>query len=274
MSLTLNEFNKLKDTIYSFAGISLKDNKMDFLARRVDARMKALDLRAARDYLRYLIFNPNGDEMNELISLIVIPETYFFRDYPQLKLLAEEVLPAALKEKGKGHLKKLSFLCAGCSTGEEPYTLAIILREMLDNVDEWDLRIDGVDINNKVLAKARQANYSDHALRGTPYAYRDKYFTQKDADYVLNPEIRGMVKFIHANLFDPRQMSEFLGYDFVLCRNVLSYFDYSSGEQVLQYLYDAMNSGGFIFLGTAESVGRMTTIFRMVRFGKSFVYQK
>lgn len=270
--MNLKEFNKLRDTIYSYAGLSLKDSKMDFLSRRVDARMKALELSEVRDYLRYLTFSPHGDEMEALISLIVIHETYFFRDYPQLKTLAEDVLPTLLQKKGPQ--KQLRILCAGCSTGEEPYTLAIILRELLNNVDEWDLIIDGLDISNKALGKARRANYTDHALRETPYAYRDKYFIKNDKDYTLAPEIKRMVHFTHGNIFNPIQINALLRYDIVFCRNVLIYFNYTSGGQVLQYLYDVMNVDGFIFLGTAESVGRMTTIFRMVRFGKTFVYQK
>jgi len=270
--LPLSEFDKIKELVYSYAGIRLKDSRLDFLSRRVYSRMKALDLKEVRDYLRFVIFDRSGKEMEELINLIVVSESYFFRDYPQLKLLAEEMLPEIVRERGGN--RKLSILCAGCSTGEEPYTLAIILNEMLDDADEWRLRIDGLDINKNSLHKAREGVYTDHALRETPYAYRDRYFTKKDDLNALSPDVMKMVGFMRGNLFNGNQMSGFLVYDIVLCRNVLIYFDYASAEKVLEYLYGLMNPGGYIFLGSAESVGRLTNLFTMVRFGKSFVYQK
>jgi len=270
--LLLPEFDKIKELVYSYSGISLNCSKKDYLSRRIYSRMKVLDIKEKKDYLRYLIFDRSRNEMEEIVNLLVVPETYFFRDYTQMKLFAEEVLPAVVREK-KGR-KKLSLLCAGCSTGEEPYTMAMIFKEMLENWDEWDLRIDGVDINKKVLEKARQAVYSSHALRETPFAYRDRYFVSKDDLYILSDDIREMVGFMKVNLFNHSQMSSLKAYDFVFCRNVLIYFDYQSGGKALEYLYEAMNPDAFIFLGSTESAGRMTTLFKMVRFGKSFVYQK
>ena len=234
--------------------------------------MKAIDLKTERDYLRYLSFNRPGNEMEELINLIVTSETYFFRDYPQLSLLGEQVLPAIVREKGEH--KKLSILCAGCSTGDEPYTLAIILREMLDNPDEWTLRIDALDINRNNLKKAREAVYTDHALRETPYLYRDRYFIREGELNILDPDIKKMVGFMRTNIFSRKEMSTLFMYDICLCRNVLIYFDHESAGKVLEHLYEVMNPGAYIFLGSAESVGRQTNLFTMVRFSKSFVYQK
>jgi len=272
MSLNLSEFNKIRDLIYLTAGISLKESKMDFVSRRVDSRMKALDLKTERDYLRYLSFNRQGNEMEELINLIVTSETYFFRDYPQLSLLAEEVLPAIVSEKGED--KRLNVLCAGCSTGDEPYTMAIILRELLDNPDEWTLRIDALDINRNNLMKAREGIYTDHSLRETPYLYRDRYFIREGELHRLDSGIKKWVNFMKVNLFNQADMSTLFAYDIVLCRNVLIYFDYESAGRVMEYLYEVMNPGGYIFLGSAESVGRVTTLFKIIRFGRSFVYQK
>ena len=273
MTLSPDEFGRIRDIVYAHAGIRLQESRVDGLSRRVDARMRALDLRSAWDYLRYLRFDPDGGELVELIEMIVVGETYFFRDHPQLGFLAEEVLPVIVGEKGRS--RKLAVLCAGCATGEEPYTIAIILREMLDEPDEWSLLIDGVDINGKVLSKAREAVYTPHALRETPYAYRDRYFTRQEEAYVLDPDIRRMVRFMKVNLFDPVQMRGLLfTYDIVLCKNVLIYFDQRSAESVLEHLYAVMNPEAFIFLGAAESLARRTTLFEMVRLGHSFAYRK
>ena len=272
MTLLPEEFGRIRDLVYECAGISLQESRADGLARKLEARLRILDLRSARDYLRYLRFDPSGSELEELIELIVIGETYFFRDYPQLQFLAEEVLPVIAAEKQEG--KKLEVLSAGCATGEEPYTLAILLREILDDAAAWSLRIDGVDINRKALGKAREGVYTPHALRETPYAYRDRYFTRQDEAYILDPEVRKMVSFTRVNLFDPIEMPGLFSYDIVLCKNVLIYFDQHSAEQVLEHLYSVMKPGAFIFLGAAESVARRTGLFEMVRLGNSFAYRK
>ena len=272
MNLSQNEYNKIKDLIYSNTGIFLGDSKIGILSRRVDSRMEKLDLRTVQDYYRYLVLDGDRGEIEELINLIVVPETYFFRDYPQLKLFAEGVLPTVTKEKSKN--LNLSILSAGCSTGDEPYTLAIILKEMLNNTDEWNIRIDAVDINRSLLKKSLEGVYSSHALRETPYLYRDRYFSKEDDTYIISPDIKKMVTFRRVNLFNRAQMSVLFRYDTVFCRNVLIYFDHSSAGKVMESLYEIMNPGAFIFLGSAESVGRLTSLFRLVRFGNSFVYQK
>jgi chemotaxis protein methyltransferase CheR len=272
MNLSQNEYSKIKDLIYSNTGIFLGDSKIGILSRRVDSRMEKLDLKTARDYYRYLVLDGNRGEIEELINLVVVPETYFFRDYPQLKLFAEAVLPTVTAEKSKN--RNLSLLSAGCSTGDEPYTLAIILREMLDNVDEWNIRIDAVDINGNVLQKALDGVYTSRSLRETPYLYRNMYFTKEDDSYIISPHIREMVTFRRVNLFNKAQMSVLFRYDVVFCRNVLIYFDHASAGKVMESLYEMMNPGAFIFLGSAESVGRLTSLFKLVRFGNSFVYRK
>ena len=272
MMLASGEFDRIRERIYAHAGIFLHEGKVDYVSRRVDSRMQALDLTTVRDYVRYLTFDRSGREMEELINAIVVSETYFFRDHPQLRLLAEAVLPEILKEKGDdGHL---SLLSAGCATGEEAYTLAIILREMLEDADAWRLRIDAVDINRHSLQKAQEAIYTDHALRETPHAYRQRYFTREGDVNRLDAGIREMVHFRHANLFDPAQTDGLCAYDIVFCRNVLIYFDRRSAGQVMDTFYEAMNTGAFIFLGSAESVGRATSLFRMVRMEDGFVYRK
>ena len=272
MNLSQNEYNKIRDLIYTNTGISLRENKRDFLTRRISSRIEELNLKTDKDYYRYLILDRTGEELEELVNLVVIPETYFFRDYPQLKLFAEQVLPLITRENLPR--KNLNILSAGCSTGDEPHTLAIILKEMLDNPGEWDIRIDAVDINKKHLQKAQEGIYSRRAIRETPHLYRDKYFTRQGDSYVLTTDIKEMVTLRRINLFDKEQVSKLFSYDVVFCRNVLIYFDHASAEKVMEYFYDIMNPGAFIFLGSAESVGRLTNLFKMIRIGKSFIYQK
>ncbi|MBF0233449.1 MAG: protein-glutamate O-methyltransferase CheR [Desulfamplus sp.] len=270
--ISTNEFNQFQDLIYSKTGIYLGESKIDFLFRRIKSRMEELDIIHIKDYWHYLRFDSSSKELGNLILLIVNHETYFFREYPQLEYFVENIIPIIEKEKVQN--KTLRVLSAGCSTGDEPYTLAIILREMLDYFSTWQINIDGFDISERALEKAMKAEYADRNLRDTPYIYRDKYFLRTKDTYLLKPEIKNMVRFINNNLYDEYQVSQLPFYDVIFMRNVLIYFDYPSGKKVLESLYTRMNRGGFLFLGQAESVSRFTTIFKMERIGNGFVYRK
>jgi len=271
--LSLEDFESIRQVIYREAGLFFADNKIDFLSRRVAMRMAALGLESARDYSRYLRFNQDGTEQEALIELVITYESYFFRDYPQLKMFAEEVLPM-LADSQKASTKQLNLLSAGCSTGEEAYTLSIILREMLDNLDQWHIRVDGVDINRRLLARAKAAIYNSRSLRETPNLYKDRYFERTGNDFALSETVRRMVRFSRVNIFNKAQMDALPLYDVVFCRNVLIYFDHESAAKVMGLLYEHMKPGAFIFLGAAESVGRLSSLFEMIRIGNSFLYRK
>jgi len=270
--LDQSDFNRVRSLIYRHAGIALRETRAEFLSRKILSRMKELDVEDVRDYLRYLYVDRTGDELAGLIEVIVNGETHFFRDYPQLKFFAEEILPKVVQEKE--NVRELSVLSAGCSTGDEPYTLAIVLREMIDDADAWALRLDGVDINRRYLQKAREGIYSEHELRDTPILYRNRYFSRRDDLYVLRDEVKEMVRFMHVNLFSTGQVSRLPHYDVVFCRNVLIYFDAQSAGTFMEHLRAVMNSGALIFFGHAESAGKVAGVFELVRVGGSFVYRK
>ncbi len=272
MGLSFFQFKKLHDFLYKKTGIFLREDKLGFLTRRVEDRLSVLGLDSVEDYIRYLGFDSTGRELDHLIELVVINETYFFREYDQLKLFSEEVLPVYLREKGTN--KNLRLLSAGCSTGDEAYTLAIILREMVEDFEFWDIKIDAVDISNRVLEIARRAVYTNRSLRETPYLYRDKYFEKLADSYRLKQIVRDMVTLSKVNLYSETEMGRLPCFDIVFCRNVLIYFDLSSAATVLENLYNKMRPGAFIFLGVSESVGRLSGLFELVRFGKHFAYRK
>jgi len=272
MIITQSEFNTLRELIYNKTGIAINDSKMNFISRRIKARMEAIEIRTCKDYLRYLSFDYKKEELQNLILNIVNHETYFFREYPQLEFFVENIIP--IIENDKNRIKSLNVLSAGCSTGDEPYTLAIILREMLDNFDSWQVHIDGLDISHKALEKAKKGVYYSRSLRDTPYVYRDRYFDKKEDNYIVKPVIKNMVNFINANLYNIKQIQLLSKYDLIFMRNVLIYFDYDSGRTVLEKLYEQMNKGAFLFLGHAESVAKYTNYFRMERMGNMLIYRK
>ena len=202
-------------------------------------------------------------------------ETYFFRDYSQLTGFAEEVLPIVLAAKERAGEDNLRLLSAGCSTGEEAYTLAIIAREMVDDPADWSIQVAGVDINTEVLDAARRATYGARSTKDVPTTYRYTYFDATEERALrVKPVIRDLTRFEYGNLYDPAYMQRFRGLDIVFCRNVLIYFDDDSRKCVLNNLYHVLRPGGFVFLGHAESISRYTGAFEPLRVGDFAVHRK
>jgi len=274
MHINSDDFRDLTDYIYKKSGIKFEDKKKYFINKRVAKRIEEIGTDSVREYLRYLKFKDDGDEMQNLMNLLTVNETYFFREFHTLEAFAEYALQEIAEEKLKKRDRTLKVWSAGCSTGEEPYTLAIIIREMLDNVDDWDVEVVASDLDENVLNKAERAFYDDRSIKDVPDEYYSRYFETLRGHHTLKPVIRNMVKFEHLNLMDRMSMRKKRGFDFVFCRNVLIYFDEISRKQVVDHFYISLNKGGYVFLGHSESVGRITTAFNMKRFGSNVVYYK
>jgi chemotaxis protein methyltransferase CheR len=208
------------------------------------------------------------------VELLTTNETYFFRDFPQLEGFANEVLPRVVDGKRKGKDYTLNIWSAACSTGDEAYTLAIILHACLDDFKQWHIGLHATDIDSEVLATARRGVYSERAMKDVPPGYLQRYFTRRRDEYAVCKEIRDMVKLAQVNLVDRKAMRKYHGVDVIFCRNALIYFDDRSRRQVLNSFYDSLLPGGFIFLGHSESVGRISAAFEPVKFGSTIVYQK
>lgn len=275
-NITASEFEALSDFIYRKTGIRFEPKKLYFVSKRIQKRMEALGIQTVSEYIRMLRFaDPVNQEFQRLTDLLTINETYFFRDFPQLQAFAEHCLFEVAEKKAAKGDRKLSIWSAGCSTGEEPYTLAIILLEMLDDLSEWNIQILGSDIDLTALSKARRAVYESRSLRDVPGAYLKRHFEQKpDGSHKVSREIRNMVRFERINLSDKDDIRKKRGFDFIFCRNVLIYFDDVSRKRLVDQFYVALNPEGFIFLGSSESVGRISTAFKIKRAGGYIVYYK
>jgi len=274
MHINSDDFNDLTSFIYKKSGIKFEAKKMYFINKRVGKRLEELGLESVREYMRYLKFKDDGDEMQALMNLLTVNETYFFREFHTLETFAEHCLQEIVEDKKKRGDKTIRIWSAGCSTGEEPYTLGIIVREMLDNFKNWDVQIHATDIDEVVLEKAKNAIYDDRSIKDVPNSYYKKYFETVRGCHIPVKQIRDMVTLEHLNLMDRMSMRKKRNYDFVFCRNVLIYFDEISRKQVVDHFYISLNNGGYIFLGHSESVGRITTAFKMKRFGSNVVYFK
>jgi len=249
IGLSQSDFKLFQSFINRKTGIFFDERKKYFLETRISSRMEEHGLSDPQEY--WHLINTDAEEFSSFISSITIPETYFFRDYPQLKMFAEEILPL-----------------------EEPYTIAIILLEMIEDLVSWKVDILGTDISKKALKKCREAIYSPRSVKDVPSEYKRKYFISADNHYQVKLQVKRLVRFDYLNLIDDNKMRMMRGFDFIFCRNVLIYFDFESSKKVISYFYDALNKGGFIFLGSSESISRLSAAFRLVRFKNGLAYMK
>jgi two-component system CheB/CheR fusion protein len=243
------EEQTIKDLVHELAeerGLDLRGYKFTTLERRVRRRMHQLNLGSYTEYLDYIRGDHN--ETDKLLDTVLINVTRFFRDVQAWDALAQEVLPALFNNKPPG--SSLRVWCAGCATGEEPYSVAILLCELLGTkTKDYEIKIYATDIDQGALNIARRAEYTPESLRGVRPAIKAKYFTG-ESNFRVSREVRRMVIFGRSNLLIDAPI---LHVDLLLCRNVLIYFDATAQEHVMGRLRYALNDGGFLFLGKAES---------------------
>lgn len=274
MELTAEQFSKLSRLLYGKLGILFDERKTYFLNKRVEKRIVHLGLSGIDDYLFHLGYcDASGDEMQALANLVTTNETYMFREFEQLAGFADFCLPEVIASKERLAKKRLRIWCAGCSSGEEAYTLAIIVREVFPDSREWDIEITATDIDDNMIELARAAVYGDRSVKGVPADY-NRHLLATGTGFRVHPETSQLVRVEKLNLNDRIQMNAMRGYDFIFCRNVLIYFDDDSRRRVLNHFYDSLNAGGYIFLGHAESVGRITSAFRLKRADGHLLYTK
>jgi chemotaxis protein methyltransferase CheR len=250
-------------------GLQFDDTKTEFLAdvlrRRIDAAGGDV-----HGYLSCLETQPAKEELGALAEELTVPETYFFRHLDQYRALTETVLPACLTDPSTA--RRVRILSLGCASGEEPYTLAMLVR---DTLPAWDASIVGVDINPAVLAKASRGRFSAWALRETPEEDRQRWFRPEGRDFVLTEALRASVRFEQRNLVDDDpQLWQHDTYDVVFCRNVIMYFSPAQARAVVDHIARALRSGGFLFLGHAETLRGVSNEFHLLHTHGTFYYQK
>jgi chemotaxis protein methyltransferase CheR len=268
------DFGKLRTLIYKETGMLFEDKKDYYLLSRVQQRMEITGSKSFNDYYHTLLFSTPRVELQKFIEAITINETYFFRDFPQLQGFAEKVLPAYLEKKREAKDSKLKIWSAACSTGEEAYTLSIILQEMMDDYPKWKIEIQATDVDRNVLDHGTRGLYGARSMKDTPLAYRQKYFLQSRDEWQVLKHAQDPVKFLQLNFVDRQAMRQMRGFDFVFCRNVLIYFDDESRKQVISSLYDSLVPGGYLFLGHSESIGRITAAFELQKVGGFLCYRR
>jgi chemotaxis protein methyltransferase CheR len=268
---------KIRDLIYQISGIYNPEEKLYLLASRCARRMSVVKAKTPSEYLEHLTVRGNREaELRLLLNEITIGETYMFRSPQQLEALRSIILPQVIKAKGSFGFKRLHLWSAGCSTGEEPYTLAMFLLEMQETLlAGWTVDILATDLNDSSLAAAKAGIYGEYALRSTTDPLRKKYFNTYDANHLqVGDELKSQVRFERVNLNDDSRMTFLKGMDLVFCCNVLIYFDLASKRKVMQHFYANLLPGGYLFLGHAESLYQVDDRFHLVHFPGAIGYWK
>jgi len=255
-------------------GLQYEDGKLDYLAEVARRRMELVGSARFESYLERLISSPKGsDEFRALAEQLTVNETFFFRNADNFRAFAEIVLPERIRAKTRE--KRLRILSAGCASGEEPYSLAVLVREGLSGLGNWDVKIIGLDVNPAVLAKATQARYSAWSLRATSEDAKRRYFRADGRDFVLAPAIQKMVTFEERNLVDEDPLFwQSLACDVVFCRNVLMYFTPDKARDVVRRIGEALLPNGFFFLGHAETLRGLTQEFHLCHTHDTFYYRR
>jgi chemotaxis protein methyltransferase CheR len=273
-SLTDDEFRAIADLLHRTAGLAFDGSRRESLAYSVNERMCASGCTSVADYLRMLADPDAAAERQALLDEVTIPETHFFRNPPQIRALRQHVLPELMRlAAGR---RKLRIWSAGCSTGEEPYTIAMLVRELLPANAGWDVKIIATDISTRALAAAGRGRYAERAFVMTDPVDRQRFFVL-DTDsraYSVRPEVRDLVEFRHHNLvadtppFEPGEV------DLVLCRNVTIYFDRDTTKRLMTRLHSCLSDGGYLFLGHAETLWQISNDFSLVSLGDAFLYRR
>ena len=276
LSISGDEFEKWRKYIYNNCGIYFQDNKKYLLESRLIKRINFLNLNSYDEYLHYLLFNSAGyAEKNYLYEAITINETFFFRNQPQLDALIGLVLPELINDKLKKGTDKLKIWSAGSSSGEEAYSAAIVIDDLLKTkYPSMNFEITGTDINEAVIKTAQQGIYKTYSMRNTPANYIKKYFKTHENNFVLEQGIKNKVNFRLINLYDDNSMKSMFNYDVIFCANVLIYFDLKSKIKVVNHLYNSLNRGGYLFIGYSETLHNISQAFKIISFAKTIGYKK
>ena len=273
--MTDDQFQRVRELVSRESGLFYDYDLKYLVERRMQRRMESLSLFDYDDYMDMIEGNGSKGlgERKNLINSLSTNETYFFREDFQLRAFEEEILPSLIKEKERTGSRRIRVWSAGCSSGEETYTIAILVKET-QGLSNFKVEILGSDINEKMIEQARAALYNPSSFRTTPDSYLDKYFVREGSRFRLVDEIRGMVEFDATNILSCGQASHLAGLDVIFCRNVIIYFGSEAKRLVVDQFYDLLNPGGYLLLGHSESLMSISTQFELVHLKNDLVYRK
>lgn len=272
--MTPEEFRLIRDYVAGKFGLKLESGREEALSLKLLPHLRQLRLASFSEYYAFLKFGPDAvEELHTFISLLTNNETYFFREENQLTALAEVVLPALKERRLRAGEKKLRIVSAGCSTGEEVYTLAMLALESGCFAWSWDVSITGIDVDLKAIALAQKGVYSGRAFQSMPPQYLKRYFSETSEGYRINDAVRSITRFKGGNLLELGDLLRERTVDIIFCRNVLIYFGDETIKGIVENLARYLKEDGLLFLGHSESLSRITHCYKPLRLPGAIIYE-
>lgn len=271
--LSDNTYRLISDFVYQNSGLRYDETSKFIFQKRLSNRIRELKLDSFEKYYYYLMYHPSREaELEAIFDLITTNETYFFREERQLHAFTEDILPEITQEKKES--KTMRVWSAGCSSGEEPYTIAMLCRQS-PLLESWDVDIFASDISQRVIQTARRGVYGEASFRSTEENLRHRFFDRTPENkFRIKDEVRQMVTFGKLNLLDDQKTGIFSELDVIFCRNVIIYFDIDAKKKVIENFYKKLRKGGFLLLGHSESLLSLSTKFKLRHMKHDMVYQK
>ncbi len=274
MLLTKKEFHHLRDLVYRKTRIHMGDSKIVLLSNRIRKRLKALNLADFSEYIRFIEHTNSANELEQFLEVVTTNETYFHRDANDFDVLIQKVVPEIVAAKSSDQAS-VTLFSAGSSTGEEAYELAMY---MDSNSGLWmsrSFRVIGMDVSDRCIAVSRRGCYSQTSVEALPSSYRRRYFDkcgEERGETILqiNASLKDHVEFVKGELFN----AELPLSDVIFCRNVMIYFQPDDKKKLIHRFYNALKPGGFLFLGSAESLMGMDEMFHSEYQGRNVYYRK
>ena len=265
--LTDEQFEKFRDLIYNESGIHFSSSNRTILESRLRERLKTSMCDKIMDY--YSLIRSEEEELKVLLDSVTTNLTRFFRNTAHFQTFEYHVIPDLIKNKREKKERTIRIWSAGCSTGEEPYSIAMVLKDMLP--PEFNIEITGSDISLKSLMIGKEGFYPESRIQGVPEKYLKRYFEPKGNGYQIKDEVKKFVKFDYHNL---KNDSGLRNLDVIFCRNVLIYFDEVAQKSVVNRFWDAMGMHSYLFIGHSESLFGMNTRFEFLKTDWACIYRK
>ncbi len=260
------ELLKIRDYIYRESGIYFFETRFDLLSLRIEERMNALGIKKFSDY--YFFLRDSEIERRRFFDAITVNETYFFREFKQIEVFFERILPHYIEKKNR-----IKIVSAGCSSGAEPYTIAIFIKEKYSSFFNR-FEIVAFDISSEEIRKAKEGLYNEYFFRNTPEHIKKRYFIREKKGYRIKNELRNIVYFYRTNLFSDKAKELMKDSFLILCRNVLIYFNRESRERAVEIFYESLSDGGYLILGHSEVVFGINKWFNIIHYPGVILYRK
>ncbi len=275
LAMSDSEFRMFAELLKSHCGLHFGEDSRFLIEKRLERRVRELELGSFAAYHFHLRNEAHGDgELSRVIDEVTTNETYFFREYNQLRALLEEIVPELLDQRrARGGSAPVTVWSAGCSSGEEPYTIVMMALEAGIEPGR-DLRVYASDISRAMLKKARRGAYREASFRETQDGVRRRYFAEKDGLYRISDDVKKQVDFIHLNMLDEDKLALLGTMDVIVCRNVIIYFDAETKRKVIESFHDKLRPGGHLLLGHSESLINISSAFELRHLKNDLVYRR